>query len=312
MISAMHHLLSKNKFVLTEASIVERIRRSVQVALHSTLANAPLIYDPIGREIMAKIYLEYLDIARRAEVPALLMTPTWRTNADRVLPEGAGVPPTINRDVHQFMREVIDRSGHPSVCLAGMVGCRGDCYRPEEAVDGDEAVAFHRWQVSELVHAGVDGLIAQTLPSVREAIAIALAMAETALDYVISFVVDRNSRLLDGTLLTDAMDQVDEAVKRPPIGYGVNCSFPSFVQPEILGKRLVGSLLIIQGNGSSLSAEELEGATTLQQNPIAQWGDAMIALHKNCGVVALGGCCGTDGRHLEYLTAHLTRRSDNH
>lgn len=298
----MKEFLKKYRFILSEASVVERLRRSESVRLDPILANASLIYDDAGRRQMANIYEEYLKIADNASIPIVLMTPTWRTNIERVKKTGCRL--SIHRDIVRFMKETIDASEASLVILGGMMGCKNDCYRPQETLSPEDAEAFHTWQAQELANAGVDMLIAQTLPAADEALGIAQAMANTKLDYVISFVIDMNGRVLDGTLLTDAMDRVDAAVSRKPLGYFVNCSFPTFVKPQLQGDRLRGSLIGIQANGSSLSVAELEGSTALNQEPIPTWGEAMLNLHRQWGVSVLGGCCGTSKEHLVYLVEH--------
>lgn len=298
----MKEFLKRYRFILSEASVVERLRRIESLRLDPILANAPLIYSDVGRRQMTRIYAEYLEVADRASVPILLMTPTWRTNAQRV--KESGCPTDIHRDVVRFMRKIINNSKAPSVILGGMMGCKNDCYRPQETLSSEEAESFHKWQAMELTRAGVNMLIAQTLPAVDEAIGIARAMEQSRIDYVISFIIDMNGHVLDGTLLTDAMDRVDSSVQRKPLGYFVNCSFPSFVMPQLQGDRLKGSLIGIQGNGSSLSVAELEGSMELQQEPISIWGEAMLTLHRQWGVSVLGGCCGTSKEHLRYLVDH--------
>lgn len=128
----MKELLERHPFILTEASVVERLRRSKKVQLDPILANTPLIYNQEGRQQMAKIYREYLEVADNASVPIVLMTPTWRTNAERV--KNSGCPKEIHRDVVLFMRKIIAESATPSVLLGGMMGCKNDCYRPQEAL----------------------------------------------------------------------------------------------------------------------------------------------------------------------------------
>ena len=59
-------------------------------------------------------------------------------------------------------------------------------------------------QVHQLADAGVDFLLAATLPAVDEACGIALAMQTTGLPYIISFVINRRGRILDGLSLEQA------------------------------------------------------------------------------------------------------------
>ena len=292
-----------------EAAVVERLRRAEGVSLHETLVNAPLIYHPASREAMAGIYSEYIDVALEADLPFLMCSPTWRCNSERVAAcsdeasTDGRVPTSINEDAVQFLKSVragygasVDRLG-----IAGMMGCKGDCYTPEQSLSSEDAEAFHAWQVERLVGAGVDFLIAETLPETFEALGMARAMEGTGLPYVISFVIDRRGLILDGRPLAEAMDMIDSSTRRAPLGYMVNCAHPDFLcaddQPEAMFSRLLGFL----ANASALSHDELEAADSVQVDDLDHWGQAMLRLNSRFGVKVLGGCCGTDGRHLELL-----------
>ncbi|MCP4628141.1 MAG: hypothetical protein GY850_32190, partial [bacterium] len=55
-------------------------------------------------------------------------------------------------------------------------GSSWSAYKPNEGLSVTESEKFHSWQIDELAQAGVDFLIAETLPSVEEAKGIARAM----------------------------------------------------------------------------------------------------------------------------------------
>jgi S-methylmethionine-dependent homocysteine/selenocysteine methylase len=132
----------------------------------------------------------------------------------------------------------------------------------------------------------------------------ARALTHSGIPAIISFVINRNAQVLDGTPLIDAISIVDEALVTPPLGYMVNCVYPTFLcaekQPATLFKRLVG----IQANSSSLDHSQLEGANVLHQDDLQHWGDNMLRLNSEFGVKILGGCCGTDNTYLHYLVDH--------
>jgi len=298
----MQKLLDDNGLVLMEAAIVERLRRSGDVELHPVLVNAPLIYDDRGREAMRDIYQGYIDIASDAKLPFLMCTPTWRTNRQRVA--DTGIDEAINIDAVHFLRRLCEsqREGRENIRIGGLIGCRNDCYQPQQALTAAEAKTFHAWQIGQLKEGGVDFIIAETLPAVGEAIGIALAAENAGLPYFISFVISRDGRVLDGTPLAEAIERVDAAATRRPLGYMVNCAYPSFLcaaeQPPALFGRLNGYL----ANASSLDHCDLDGAAELKGESVSDWGEAMFDLHRNYGVKILGGCCGTGAEHLRYLT----------
>jgi len=301
MSESVRTLLEDHSLVLAEAAVVEPLRRAGRVTLDPRLVHAPLIYDRRGRDELAGIYRRYVDIATACGLPLLLCTPTWRANRERVLE--SGLPGTINADAVRFLRELREeRSGaRPPLPVGGLIGCRHDCYRPDQGLTAAEAESFHRWQAERLAAAGSDFLIAETLPAVEEAAGIARALAATGCDYFVSFVIGRDGRVLDGSALADAVRRIDGEASPPPLGYMVNCAHPSFLrageQPAELFERLVGYL----ANASSLDHCDLDGAAELHADDIAGWSEQMLELNRRFGVKVLGGCCGTGAAHLEAL-----------
>ena len=285
-----------------EASIVESLRRSDDISLHPILMNAPLIYEEAGRKALNRLYQSYIDIAFEAKRPFLMCTPTWRANHSRVME--TKTKRTINIDIANFLKELRDTqgAGKENIKIGGMIGCKNDCYKPEEALSAEEAEQFHSWQLGQLKQGGVDFLIAETLPDIDEAIGIARAMESTGLPYIISFVISRDGRVLDGTDLKTAINIIDAETKRQALGFMVNCAYPSFLcaasQPPEVFKRLLG----YQANASSMDHCDLDGAEELHQEDTAEWGDLMLDLNRSHGVMILGGCCGTGEEHLRYIS----------
>jgi len=284
-----------------EAAIVEQLRRSGSVTLHQTLQNAPLIYDEAGRRELRTIYQGYIDIALEADMPFLMCTPTWRANQAHIMESGASR--TMNADAVRFMQELrhAQRSGNGMIKIGGMIGCKNDCYKPDEGLSTAESEQFHSWQIDQLARSGVDFLIAETLPNVEEARGIAKAMEKTGIPYIISFVISRDGRVLDGTGLNEAVESIDSETNQKPLGFMVNCAYPTFLcatkQPAKLFKRLIG----YQANASSLDHSDLDGTARLETESVSDWGDEMVKLNRSYGVKILGGCCGTGSGHLRYL-----------
>lgn len=292
----MDKTLEDNPLVLMEAAIVEQLRRSKAVQLHELLANAPLIYDSAARKAMSAIYKSYMGLALEAGLPMLVCTPTWRAGKDRVLQ--SGVSNTINVDAVSFMQEI---RLHDSIRIGGMIGCKNDCYRPDEGLSVADAERFHAWQIDQLANGGVDFLIAETLPNVHEALGIAKAMAATKLPYIISFVISRDGCVLDGTSLDAAIAFIDANTQIKPTGYMINCAHPSFLRPQMQAPATFLRLIGFQGNASSLDHCDLEGADELKTDSISEWGELMLDLNKTYGMQILGGCCGTGIDHLKYI-----------
>ena len=287
-----------------EAAIVEQLRRSVDINLHQSLINAPLIYDRSGRLALKKLYQSYINIAVNAETPFLMCTPTWRANKARVY--ASNISRSINSDAVKFMRDIRDAQIHGKtlIKIGGMIGCKNDCYQPAEGLTIAESETFHSWQIGQLAQADVDFLIAETLPNIEEAAGIAKAMELTGLPYMISFVINRNGCVLDGKSLAEAVNYIDMVTSNKPSGYMVNCAYPSFIQPALQPEELFSRLVGCQANASSLDHCELDESDQLSVDDISQWGESMLELNRLYSMKILGGCCGTGTEHLKYLTSN--------
>ncbi len=293
------------KFVLTEAAVDEFFRRSAKFPLHPRLENALFIYDDASRGALADLYHSFIAVARSVDVPFLLCTPTWRANRERLAE--AGIDRNVNADAVAFVRELKKSWGSwgKNILIGGMIGCKNDSYRPAQALGTDAAETFHQWQIDRLCAAGVDFLIAATLPAVSEAAGIARAAEKTGVDCVLSFTIDRDGLILDGSFLSRAFEEIDGLCRVPPFGYMINCSYPSFFRSEEEPKSVFSRLIGFQANASSADHSALDEAAERRAEEIPDWGDRMIALNRRYGVKILGGCCGTRVAHLRYLADRL-------
>jgi homocysteine S-methyltransferase len=242
----------------------------------------------------------------------LISTPTWRASRERIAAAGyAGVD--VNGDNVRFLDALRHSYGGyaTQVSICGLMSCRGNAYSPGEALAVDAAQHYHAWQAGQLAAAGVDVLLAATLPAMSEATGLALALAATGTPYLLSFVVRPQGTLLDGTPLKEAIAAIDAAVTPPPLAYLINCTHASFARAALthagnasplVRQRIVGLL----ANTAALSPEELDDSTHLVEEDPATFSATVAALHHDLGLKILGGCCGTDDRHIRALAARLT------
>ena len=303
--------LQQHQCIIGEGAVIERLRRTEGCELDPWVVNSAFIYDPIKRAALEQICRQYLEIGQEFDLPLLLSTPTWRASRERI--EQAGyVRCDLNGDNFRFLDDLRKSYGDYAhkVAICGLMSCRGNAYDPAEALSELEASHFHSWQAEKLAAAGVDFLLAATLPALSEAIGLARALAATGLPYMISFVARPTGTLLDGTPLHTAIETIDNAVTPQPLAYLINCTHVSFfssalakeghVSPNVQ-KRIVGLL----ANTAALSPEELDESTTLVEESPEAFGKAVAALRNNPGMKILGGCCGTDQRHIRCLAEAL-------
>jgi homocysteine S-methyltransferase len=310
----IHSLLAAATPILGEGAVIERLRRMPGIQLDPHVVNSALIYEEAGRSALTAIYRQYLEIGQRTQMPLLLSTPTWRASRQRIAAAGLSER-DLNGDNTRFLAALRDSCGDyaQQVIICGLMSCRGDAYQPAEAMSTEAAAEFHCWQAQALAAAGVDLLLAATLPALSEAIGLAQAQAATGLPYLISFVVRPSGTLLDGTPLKTAIASIDAAVSPQPLAYLINCTHASIFRNALMHKdnsaphvrqRIIGLL----ANTAALSPEDLNESSELHEEAPEVFANNLAALRDELGMKILGGCCGTDDRHIERLATALGRR----
>ncbi len=294
--------------ILTEGAVIERLRRDPAVELDPHIANSGLIYNQAGKQAMTGIYRQYIDIASRYHLPMIVSAPTWRANFERINKSACSGRETMVEDCADFINRIRQNvaQSSDSIYIAGLIACRGDSYDPREALTAERAEAFHSLQAQELADAGVDFILAATMPAVSEALGIAAAVSQFGIPYSVSFVIRSDGRILDGTPLQAAIEKIDAAVNPEPLFYQINC-----VHPAIFRKAIEQSepgfdrLLGLQANTSEKNPEELDGLGYLDTSEPEEFAESMLALHTQFGLKIIGGCCGTDHRHIEEIAKRV-------
>ena len=126
----------------------------------------------------------------------------------------------------------------------------------------------------------------------------ARAVLATGLPLVVSFTVETDGRLPSGEGLEEAISALDEATGGAPLFYGINCAHPTHFADALEMPQAL-KIGMIRANASRLSHEELDAMDTLDAGDPDEWGRLCAGLVDNLpGLRLVGGCCGTDHRHL--------------
>ncbi len=304
--------VAESKAVLTEGGVVERVIRHSIVKFDPHIAHSGLIYDGESRLVLETIYREYIDIGKKRGLPFLNLAPTWRANPERIKNSVFRDKKNINRDCVDFLKEIRDSYNEygKSIFIGGMMACKGDAYRPQEALCEEDARQFHREQAEALANSGVDFIKAATLPAASEARGIASTISALDIPYILSFVIRPEGTLLDGTPIDETIETIDSAIHPAPFFYMVNCVHPSVFQramaacPESARKRILG----FQANTSEKNPEELDNLEYLDTFDPKDFAQMMLSIHERFGIKILGGCCGSDGTHIEEIAAGLSNK----
>jgi S-methylmethionine-dependent homocysteine/selenocysteine methylase len=275
------------------------------------MAAFTLLRDEAGTNLLRRYYERYADLARTHGLGFVLESPTWRANHDWAEPLGYDerALADANRQGVGLMLEIRDRHeerGRPFL-VSGNIGPRGDGYFPDSMMTAEQARAYHSAQLETFAGTDADLVSAFTLNYVDEAIGIVRAAREHDMPVVISFTVETDGRLPSGDTLADAIRRTDDATAGYAEYYMLNCAHPThFASVLKQGGDWLGRLQGLRANASARSHAELDNSTELDPGNPEELGaayrdlrDAMPRLR------VVGGCCGTDHRHVDAICRHL-------
>ncbi|MDH3829217.1 MAG: homocysteine S-methyltransferase family protein [Desulfobacterales bacterium] len=302
----------KSQCILGEGAVIERLRRNSEFELDPDIVNSAFIYEKDRSAAISGIYRQYLDIGLKYNLPLLLSTPTWRASRGRIAKAGYEKM-DVNGDNFRFLDGMRKSFGEYAnkVVICGLLSCCGDAYNQAEALTSKDAHEFHSWQANKLAEAGVDFLLAATLPAFSEATGLAKALAATGKPYIMSFLFRPEGTMLDGTPLKDSISIIDTDIRPKPLAYMANCTHASIFKAAmmhdtnssaVVRKRVAGLL----ANTAALNPEELDDSEELVEEDPQIFGQSVANLYGELGMKILGGCCGTDDRHIDNLAKRLS------
>ena len=270
-------------------------------------ASFPVLETPEGMATLRAYFDQFAELARSCGAGLILESPTWRANLDWGAKLGytAEALTQVNRNAIAWMetlRGEYERQGIP-VVLSGCMGPRGDGYVPDGTMSAQEAASYHRGQIETFATTTADMVCAMTLNYVEEALGIARAAQRAEMPVVISFTLETDGKLPTGQTLGEAIEQVDEASSSYPSYFMINCAHPShFEQALAADEPWIGRIRGLRANASRMSHAELDDAAELDIGDPAELGRDYAELKRRLSNLSvLGGCCGTDYRHIEQI-----------
>ena len=270
---------------------------------------ASRLYEPKSRNALEKVYRQYLQIAEDYSLPILIMTSTRRVtkeNLERSQYRDKNVIP----DYVDFLRGLTSQYHCPAF-IGGIMGCKGDAYTGEGALSIEEAAVFHEWQVNEFEKAKVDYIFEAIMPAVREVIGMSRIIGERKIPYIVSLMIKRHGKIIDGHTIHEAITEIDNALAEyKPLCYMTNCVHPDilrkalsepFNDTETVRERFKG----IEANAACAEPEELDSAQKIITSSADELADSFMALNKVLPMKICGGCCGTNDSHIKKLAQCL-------
>ncbi|MEO0852112.1 MAG: homocysteine S-methyltransferase family protein [Cyanobacteria bacterium J06648_11] len=260
-----------------------------------------------GCQALQTYFQTYAMLARHYRVGLVLESATWRANSDwgRAIGYANTALAEANRKAIALLHDIrtaYETDESPMV-ISGCIGPRGDGYVPGNAMSADRAQQYHRAQIETFCEAEADLVTAVTMNYVEEAIGITRAAKAAGIPAVISFTVETDGKLPTGEALPEAIARVDNATENGPAYYMLNCAHPThFAEVLADGEPWLGRIRGVRANASTKSHAELDASDALDDgNPIELGGQYRELKAKLKHLNVLGGCCGTDERHVEAM-----------
>jgi S-methylmethionine-dependent homocysteine/selenocysteine methylase len=172
----------------------------------------------------------HASVAAKHNVGFIFCSLTYRASRDRgdLLGYSPDTLAAINHKVivmHWCIATDFEGPQSPMV-MSGCIGSRGDAYNLDLKMSAEEAQEYHAAQIGTFDEANIDMITGLTLSEVNEAVGIVRAAKECDIPSVISFTVNKESRMKTGQSLREAIGEVDERTGNAPGYYMINCAYP--------------------------------------------------------------------------------------
>ena len=274
-------------------------------------ASVMLLRSDSGVVALRDYFRSYIDLARRAGTGLELVSASWRASPDwaEVLGISQDELDSLNRKSVQMLLDLRNESEGLSIVVSGCIGPRGDGYEPGTVMTAGEAQAYHGRQAKVLAYAGADMLVALTMTNVPEAIGIVRAARELGVPVAISFTVETDGRLPTGDSVADAVRSVDRATEGYAAYFMINCAHPAHFDSVLTaGEDWIQRIGGLRANASRCSHAELDAMTELDDGDPQELGALYRQLRDRLPQLnVLGGCCGTDVRHVAAIAEACAR-----
>lgn len=260
-----------------------------------------------GEAALRKYFGTYAEVAQRFGTGLVLESATWRASPDwgtRLGYSGQELA-AANRRAISLLEEIRnDFAGdRGKVVLSGCLGPRGDGYSPSNTMTVEQAERYHSEQVRLFENSAADMVTAITMNYVEEALGIVRAARKAAMPVVIAFTVETDGKLPTGQTLRAAIEQVDDETSAYPSYYMINCAHPTHFEHLLVeGEPWTHRIRGLRANASRKSHAELNESSELDIGNPVEFGTEYAQLKQRLpNLNVLGGCCGTDHRHVEQI-----------
>ena len=279
----------------------ELIRRSAKPP-HALWSAQILMDEP---ELVEAVHREFINAGAR-----IITLNSYSATPERLAPHGKGdwFEPLQQRamELANRARETTQRSDAP-VKIAGCLPPLFTSYRGDLAPGFDDCLKQYR-AIAETQAGSVDLFLCETMSSIREGKAAAIAAVETGLPTWLSFTLEDSAerRLRSGELLSDALSAVSDIGLDAVL---LNCSAPETITGAIETLTKTFPKTGAYANGFTSVAPLQPGGTVEVLNARKDLDPAAYAAHAikwiEAGAQIVGGCCEVGPAHIAHLNKVL-------
>lgn len=302
----MHRLLphqTDQRFLVFAATGTDLIfNRGIELP---GFASFPLLEDATVRPIIVDQMRDLTKVAAEFGLGCIIDTPTWMANRDRAAPLGydSNRLAALNRKAAELMCALRAETARDDVLVALCIGPARDAYAKSKPMTVADARGYHAVQIGSVADSGVDMVNAYTFNHIEEAAGAVLAARDCGVPIAVSFVVETDGCLDNGTGLEEAIDRVDALTEQAAAYFMVNCAHPDHFSHVLTGHPRLKGLVV---NASRCSHAELDEATELDDgDPVEMGAEVARLLGAYSALSIAGGCCGSDFRHMREIAARI-------
>jgi homocysteine S-methyltransferase len=262
-----------------------------------------------GRDALRKYFRTYAELARRFDTGLVLESATWRASPDWGTRLGytSEAVADANRSAIRLLESIRAEyeTEQSPIVISGCIGPRGDGYIADNAMSAEAAAVYHGAQIDTFAASAADMVCAATMNYMEEAEGVVRAARGAGIPAAILFTVETDGKLPTGQPLADAINRVDDSTSGYASYFGINCAHPShFEQVLSGGGAWTSRIRALRANASCRSHQELNDSPEIDIGNPAELGRDYARLKKQLPLLTvMGGCCGTDHRHIEQIAA---------
>ena len=300
----------ENKFYLTEGGTETEILYKWGFELPE-FAMFPLLDNPEADRVIRDMYRRYFEVAAEHNTGMLIVGHDYRASPDwgeKLGYSAEGLREMQQRTI-QFLQEMRteyeDRVS--DVYIGASIGPRGDAYGTGDAITESEAEDYHSVQLENLEGTAADMAIALTFNNIPESIGVIRAGVAAGLPVGVSLTLTPEGRLRSGPSLREAIEAIEEATDGAAAWFGTNCAHPVEFEPAFADAgSWFDRLRYIRPNAAKMDKIALCSLGHLEDgDPVELGGEMGEIARRFPRADILGGCCGTDERHLSEIAQNV-------